>query len=49
VRLAKGRVHLPVSSHSEQLELLERIDQTLSSLESHVRDRERRGQLRRQS
>ncbi|MCI0628041.1 MAG: hypothetical protein L0387_41375 [Acidobacteria bacterium] len=44
VRLTKGRVHLPVSSPSEQLEFLERIDQTLSTLESRVRDRQRRAQ-----
>jgi hypothetical protein len=43
VRLTKGFVRLPVSSHSEQLELLERIDHNLSSLDAHVRDRQRRG------
>jgi hypothetical protein len=43
VRLTKRFVRLPVSSHSEQLELLERIDHNLSSLDVHARDRERRG------
>jgi hypothetical protein len=43
VRLTKGFVRLPVSSHSEQLELLERIDHNLSSLDVHVRARQRRG------
>jgi hypothetical protein len=43
VRLTNGFVRLPVSSHSEQLELLERIDRSLSSLDAHVRDRQRRG------
>jgi hypothetical protein len=47
VRLAKGFVRLPVSSHSEQLELLERIDQILSSLDMHVRDRWRHPRRRR--
>jgi hypothetical protein len=47
VRLKSGFVRLPVSSHSEQLELLERIDHSLSSLDAHVRDRERRGRHRR--
>jgi hypothetical protein len=45
VRLAKGRVHMPVSSRPEQLEFLERIDQILSALESRARDRKRRAWL----
>jgi hypothetical protein len=44
VRLTKGFVRLPVSSHSAQLELLERIDHNLSSLDVHFqRRRQRRG------
>lgn len=46
VRLTKGFVRMPVSSRSEQAELLERIDQSLSSLDSRVRDRQRRGRRR---
>jgi len=41
VLLVKGRVHLPVSTESEQSELLEQIDHALSSLDSRVRDQER--------
>lgn len=48
VRLTKGFVRMPVSSRSEQAELLERIDQSLSSLDSRLRDRQRRGRRRRQ-
>ena len=33
--LTKGRVSMPVSTGSEQAELLERIDLQLSSLEAH--------------
>lgn len=47
VLLAEGRVSMPVSSHSEQAELLERIDPELSSLETRARDRQRRGRGRR--
>jgi hypothetical protein len=47
VLLAKGRVHMPVSSPTEQAELLQRIDQTLDSLERHERQREGRGRGRR--
>ena len=47
VRLTKSFVRLPVSSSAEQLELLERIEQSLSSLDAHVRDRQRRGCQRR--
>jgi hypothetical protein len=42
VRLTSGFVRLPVSSHIEQLELLEQIDHSLSSLDEHVRNRQRR-------
>ncbi len=35
VRLSKGRVRMPVSTRAEQAELLERIEEKLSSLESH--------------
>lgn len=48
VRLTKGIVRMPVSSRSEQAELLERIYESLSSLDSRVRDRQRRGRRRRQ-
>jgi hypothetical protein len=34
-RLGRGRVRLPVSTQAEQAELLERIEEKLSSLESH--------------
>jgi hypothetical protein len=47
VRLTKSFVRVPVSSRSEQLELLERIDQSLASLDTHVRDRQRRESQRR--
>lgn len=40
VLLAKGRVHMPVSSPAEQFELLQRIDQVLESLERRERQRE---------
>lgn len=39
VRLSKGRLHLPVSTPSEQAELLDRIEQILFSLDSHSRGR----------
>ena len=42
VRLAEGRVSMPVSSSAEQAELLERIEHNLESLESRARDRRRR-------
>lgn len=42
VRLAKGRVSMPVSSSAEQAELLDRIDESLSSLEARERDQQRR-------
>ena len=42
VRLASGFVRMPVSTLSEQSELIDRIDRKLSSLDSHVRDRKRR-------
>jgi hypothetical protein len=47
VRLAEGRVSLPVSSSAEQADFLERIDESLSSLEARERDRQRRGRERR--
>jgi len=43
VLLAKGRVHMPVSSPAEQAELMERIDQVLESLERRERSRQRKG------
>jgi hypothetical protein len=47
VRLAEGFVRLPVTSGSQQAELLERIDDCLSAVESRATDlrrrRERRG------
>lgn len=45
-RLAEGRVSMPVSSRTEQAELLERIDRSLGSLETRARDRQRRGRRR---
>jgi hypothetical protein len=42
VRLSKGFVRMPVSFPAEQSELLERIEQSLISLDLHVRDRQRR-------
>jgi hypothetical protein len=47
VRLAEGRVSMPVSSSSEQAEFLERIDHTLVSVDIRVRDRQRRGHQQR--
>ena len=47
VLLAKGRVHMPVSSPTEQAEFLQRIGQVLESLERHERQRERMGGARR--
>lgn len=35
VRLSKGQARLPVSTHPEQSELLERIEDTLAALEAH--------------
>ena len=35
VLLSKGRVHMPVSTASDQQKLLERIEHKLESLESH--------------
>ena len=44
VRLAEGFVRLPVTTSSQQLELLERIDDCLSAIESRATDRDpRRG------
>lgn len=42
VRLAKGRVSMPVASDTEQGELMDRIDRSLASLVSRTRDRKRR-------
>jgi hypothetical protein len=42
VRLAEGFVRLPVTSSSEQSDLLERIDDRLSTIESRSTDRSRR-------
>jgi hypothetical protein len=42
VRLAEGFVRLPVTSRSEQTDLLERIDDCLSASESRATDRRRR-------
>ncbi len=39
VLLSKSRVRMPVSTRSEQSELLERIEHNLSSLDSHSRNR----------
>ncbi len=36
VRLAKGRVRMPVSTWAEQAELLERIDAKLATMTSHA-------------
>jgi len=36
VRLARAFVRLPVSTRAEQFELLGRIDECLSSLDSHI-------------
>src|SRR5512145_1875971 len=42
VRLAEGFVRLPVTSSSQQSDLLERIDRCLSAIESRQTDRRRR-------
>jgi hypothetical protein len=42
VRLAEGFVRLPVTSSSEQSDLIERIDDCLSAIESRDADRRRR-------
>jgi hypothetical protein len=47
VRPAKGVVRVPVSSPEGQAELLDQIDECLSSVGSRTRDRARRGGLRR--
>jgi hypothetical protein len=46
VRLAEAFVRLPVTTRSEQADLLDRIDECLSSIEARAADR-RRGQARR--
>jgi hypothetical protein len=47
VRLAEGRVSMPVSSSAEQAEFLDRIDHALSSFDVRLRDRQRRHRRRR--
>lgn len=42
VRLAEGFARLPVTSRAEQAELLERIDDCLSAIESRATDADRR-------
>ena len=42
IRLAETFVRLPVTSRTQQLELLDRIDESLSSIESRLTDRHRR-------
>ena len=46
VRLTRGVVRMRVSTDPEQAELLERIDECLSTLDSRVRDRQRRDRHR---
>ena len=46
VLLARGRVHMPVSSPAEQAELVERIDPVLQSLERRQRSCQRRRRKR---
>lgn len=46
VRLSRGRVRLPVSTQAEQAELLERIEEKLSSLESHSMDKRQKRKYR---
>lgn len=47
VLLTKGRVRMPVATQAAQAELLERIDDRLKSLDSRVRDHQRRGRRNR--
>jgi len=47
VRLAEDFVRLPVTSDSQQADLLERIDDCLSAVESRATDRRRRRARRR--
>jgi len=42
VRLVKNFVRISVENQAQQAELLERIDQRLSSLNTHAKDRRRR-------
>ncbi len=49
VRLAADFVRLPVTSISQQSDLLERIDDCLSAIESHATDRRRRQERRRRT
>src|SRR5262245_4813537 len=39
VRLSKGRIRMPVSTQQEQTELLERIEDTLSSLQLYSQNK----------
>jgi hypothetical protein len=48
VRLAKGRVRMPVSTRFEQAELLESIERKLSLLESHAPNTRTRKRQRRE-
>jgi hypothetical protein len=47
VLLSKGRVRMPVSTLSEQSELLERIEHNLSSLGSHARNKRQKNKRER--
>jgi hypothetical protein len=46
VLLTQGRVSMRVSSSAEQADLLDRIDDSLESLDARARDRQRRGRTR---
>jgi hypothetical protein len=48
VRLAEDFVRLPVTSSSQQADLLDRIDRTLSTIESRSTERRRRRGRRRE-
>ena len=48
VRLIKGRIRMPVSTSSEQAELLEKVEQKLSSLEERTEKSGRRRKRRRE-
>ena len=49
VRLSTRVVRLPVTTESQQAELLEQIEHSLASLGDHARDRARRGKRRRRA
>jgi hypothetical protein len=40
VRLSKGQIRMSVSTPSEQSELLERLDETLATVDSHAKGRQ---------